>query len=91
MNAPTAESLAYLAEILQDEHTELGPLDRQALLLLVQMFQHGVEEAVEAAASTPDPVEEPPVEAYEAHGTGGCIHCECYDEGEECCNCGEKP
>jgi hypothetical protein len=91
MNAPTAESLAYLAEILQDENTELGPLDRQALLLLVQMFQHGVEEAVEAAAATPDP--EPPAEVYEAHGEGTtCRHCECYhEEGDACCVCGEEP
>ena len=41
---PTVESLAYLAEILQDENTELGPLDRRALLLLVQMFQFGIED-----------------------------------------------
>lgn len=89
MNAPTAESLAYLAEILQDENTELGPLDRQALLLLVQMFQLGVEEAIEAAAKTPDHEPAPPTEAYQAHGGGFiCDHCECYQDGEECCTCG---
>jgi hypothetical protein len=45
---PTVESLAYLAEILQDEYTEIGPLDRRALLLLVQMFQFGIEEEDDA-------------------------------------------
>lgn len=44
LTQPTVESLEYLAEILQDEHTELGPLDRKALLLLVQLFQYGMED-----------------------------------------------
>ena len=79
-----AENLAYLAEILEDDYLELGPQDRAAMLLLVRLFQHGLEESEEEPPCAPGPV----TEMYQSKGS--CAHCQCYEEGDMCCGCGES-
>lgn len=40
----TKKNLDEVAEVLEDENYELGPQDRELLLFMVRLYQHGLEE-----------------------------------------------